>query len=377
MPAGFYVHIPFCRQACRYCDFHFGVSLKYKSDMLKAMRAELKDKYELFAKEKFGTLYFGGGTPSVLNIEELEFLLDNIKSHFQFLPEAEISFEANPDDLTPEYLRGLKSAGIHRLSIGIQSFRKTDLELMRRSHTAEQAEEAVRNAKNAGFTDINADLIYGIPGLGTDDWKNNVCKLLDLEVQHISAYHLTYEPGTVFDHWRKKKRIIPVEEEDSLRQLKILKEETEKRGFQHYEISNFALPGFYSKHNTLYWKNQKYLGIGPSAHSYTGKKRIWNISSNKNYIEKLLKPESNYTEKEILSKKDQYNEYILTSLRTVWGIDLNEISTRFGDNYVKYTREIAKKHLDKNILSKSGDRMSIFNNGIFLCDRIIRDFIKV
>ena len=377
MSTGFYVHVPFCRQACRYCDFHFAVSLQYKKDMIKAMLLEIKDKSTLFGNEEITTLYFGGGTPSVFDPEELQIIIHAIKRRFQSHPELEISLEANPDDLSNEYLKEIYNIGIRRLSIGIQSFRDEDLLLMRRSHTAGQAEEAIRNARETGFNDINADLIYGIPGQKFSDWKKNVRILLKTGVQHISAYHLTFEPGTVFDHWRKKKRIFPVEEEESLMQFQFLKRETKKEGFEHYEISNFALPGFLSKHNTSYWKNQNYIGIGPSAHSYNGMERFWNISHNHKYMELVSKGEGKYVEKETLSTRNAYNEYMLTSLRTVWGIDLDEISSRFGDNYVKYTRKIAQKYSDENILSKSGNKYSVFEKGIFLADQITRDFIKI
>ncbi len=377
MSTGFYVHVPFCRQACRYCDFHFAVSLQYKKDMIKAMLLEIEDKSTLFGNEEITTLYFGGGTPSVFDPEELQTIIHAIKRRFQSHPKLEISLEANPDDLSKEYLKEIYNIGIRRLSIGIQSFRDEDLLLMRRSHTAGQAEEAIRNARETGFNDINADLIYGIPGQKFSDWKKNVRILLKTGVQHISAYHLTFEPGTVFDHWRKKKRIFPVEEEESLMQFQFLKRETKKEGFEHYEISNFALPGFLSKHNTSYWKNQNYIGIGPSAHSYNGMERFWNISHNHKYMELVSKGEGKYVEKETLSTRNAYNEYMLTSLRTVWGIDLDEISSRFGDNYVKYTRKIAQKYSDENILSKSGNKYSVFEKGIFLADQITRDFIKI
>ena len=377
MSTGFYVHVPFCWQACRYCDFHFAVSLQYKKDMIKAMLLEIKDKSTLFGNEEITTLYFGGGTPSVFDPEELQTIIHAIKRRFQSHPKLEISLEANPDDLSKEYLKEIYNIGIRRLSIGIQSFRDEDLLLMRRSHTAGQAEEAIRNARETGFNDINADLIYGIPGQKFSDWKKNVRILLKTGVQHISAYHLTFEPGTVFDHWRKKKRIFPVEEEESLMQFQFLKRETKKEGFEHYEISNFALPGFLSKHNTSYWKNQNYIGIGPSAHSYNGMERFWNISHNHKYMELVSKGEGKYVEKETLSTRNAYNEYMLTSLRTVWGIDLDEISSRFGDNYVKYTRKIAQKYSDENILSKSGNKYSVFEKGIFLADQITRDFIKI
>ncbi|MFW5821085.1 MAG: radical SAM family heme chaperone HemW, partial [Bacteroidota bacterium] len=309
--AGFYIHIPFCRQACQYCDFHFSVSIQHKENMVKALIKEIPHKAELFENDEIETLYFGGGTPSVLDTGEVGILIDTVKEYFRVSKDLEISFEANPGDLKGEYPERLKTSGVKRLSIGIQSFSGEDLLLMRRSHNATQAVEAINNAKEAGFKDINCDLIYGIPGMTSETWERNLETLMGLEIQHISAYHLTFEPGTVFDHWRKKNRIFPVQEEESLRQYEILKEKTEKAGFVHYEISNFALPGFFSKHNLTYWKNKKYIGIGPSAHSYDGKRRFWNISSNKKYMEMLNSNSCNYLDSEVLSVKDMYNEYML------------------------------------------------------------------
>lgn len=375
--AGFYVHIPFCRQACRYCDFHFSVSLQYKEKMIDALEVEIQHKAEQFKEDELKTIYFGGGTPSVLNPVEITRLIKAVKNNFRTTPQLEISFEANPDDLIPDYLIGLKQAGIERLSIGIQSFRNKDLELMRRSHNDAQALEAVQNAKKIGFEDINCDLIYGIPGLDAEGWRENIKILLGLDIQHISAYHLTFEPRTVFDHWRKKGRIIPVEEEESIRQFKILKFETEKSGFIHYEISNFAIPGFFSKHNLTYWKNENYIGIGPSAHSYDGKSRFWNISSNKKYIEKLLSGGHNYIESEELGRDDLYNEYVLTSLRTMWGMDMNEIRLRFGNNYVKYTGKIARNFVERKLIEKKDEKIKLSPQGILLADQIMREFFRI
>lgn len=375
--AGFYVHIPFCRQACRYCDFHFSVSLQFIEKMIDAMEIEIQQKAEQFKEVELRTLYFGGGTPSVLSPGEINRIIKAVKENFKTIPQLEISFEANPDDLIPDYLEALKQAGIDRLSIGIQSFRDKDLVLMRRSHNAAQALEGVQNAKKIGFEDINCDLIYGIPGLDVESWRENLQNLLNLNIQHVSAYHLTFEPGTVFDHWRKKGRIFPVEEEESIRQFKILISETGKSGFIHYEISNFAIPGFFSKHNLTYWKNENYIGIGPSAHSYDGKTRFWNISSNKKYIEKLLSGDHNYYENEELGKDDLYNEYVLTSLRTMWGMDMNEIRLRFGNNYVKYTDDIARNFVERNLMEQIDEKVKLSQEGIFLADQIMREFFRI
>lgn len=377
MAPGFYVHIPFCRQACRYCDFHFAVSLGYMEDMILAMQQEIIQKAKKFDIDEFETLYFGGGTPSVFSIEQLGAIMDGIRTHFRFKPGFEVCVEANPDDLTEKYLAGLKELGADRLSIGIQSFREEDLKLMRRSHSAGQAIQAITRAQKNGFKNINADLIYGIPGMSNSDWEANLKNIFSLGVQHISAYHLTFEPGTIFDHWKKKKKIIPVDENVSVEQFEILREQTAKNGFIHYEISNFALPGYYSKHNTSYWKNQKYIGIGPSAHSYDGNARFWNIRSNRKYMDILHRGGVDYYETETLSERDLYNEYVLTSLRTIWGMDMNEIFERFGDNYVKYTARITQKLLDNGQVTKKNQKITISEQYLFLADRITGEYFKV
>ncbi len=375
--AGYYVHIPFCRQACRYCDYYFTVSLKYKEELVDSIVKEIKNKKKYFEKQEFKTLYFGGGTPSVLNEKDIKRIITEIRTHYNFVSQPEITFEANPDDLNPTYLKMLRSEGINRLSIGIQSFHDKDLNLMRRSHNAIQAIDSIKNAQDAEISNLNIDLIYGIPGMSFMDWQENLEISFKQNVTHISAYHLSFEPGTVFDHWRKKKKIIPIEEEESLEQFKYLIKKTAKEMFLHYEISNFAKEGYLSEHNKNYWNGIPFLGIGPSAHSYDGRARSWNISSIKQYIDKTQNGSFNYTENETLSTTDRYNEYILTSLRTMWGIDLNEISQEFGINYVKYTEEIAADLFRKNLLEKKEQKIFITPNGIFLADQIIRDFFKI
>ena len=323
------------------------------------------------------TIYFGGGTPSVLEPGEIEEILETIFRNYSVSKGAEISFEANPDDLKSEYLQNLKKLGINRLSIGIQSFIEKDLELLRRSHTAEQALNSVFHSINQGFKNINIDLIYGIPGQDTIQWGQNIDKALGLGIQHISAYHLTFEPGTVFDHWRKKGRISAVDEKQSMEQLEILIEKTGIKGFEHYEISNFAIPGFISRHNSNYWKQVNYIGIGPSAHSYDGKSRRWNIGNNLKYIQAVQKKGDKYYDYEELTQTDLYNEYILTSLRTVWGIDMTIIALKFGDNYVKYTNEKAERFLKGGELKKNGIIISLTEKGILISDFIISEFFII
>lgn len=375
--AGFYVHIPFCRQACRYCDFYFTVSLKHKKELVEALIKEIKNKNNHFENHLFKTLYFGGGTPSVLNENDIHRIISEIKTHYNFDANAEITLEANPDDLSPSYLKGLKKQGVNRLSIGIQSFHNKDLELMRRSHNSEQALSSIKNAQDIGIDNINIDLIYGTPGMTLGEWQENLEKAISLNIPHISAYHLTYEAGTVFDHWRKKKKIIPIDEELSLDQLKHLIKRTEEEGFIHYEISNFAKEGFLSQHNQNYWKGIPYIGIGPAAHSYDGISRYWNISSLKKYIDESQKDSFKYSEYESLSLNDRYNEYIMISLRTMWGLEMDKIEQSFGKDYVKYTESTAKPLIEKNLLKKSGQNISISKQGIFLADQIIREFIRI
>lgn len=377
MERAIYIHIPFCRKACRYCDFFFTVSISYKEEFLKALKQELLIRKEEAGGEQVSTIYFGGGTPSVLSIGELESIVDYIRKNYSLEKDIEFTLEGNPDDLNPDYLRGLAGIGINRLSIGLQSLREVDLKLMRRSHTAAQAMKVIEDAQLAGFTNMNVDFIYGIPGLGLSDWERHLDFICGSGVPHLSAYHLTFEPGTVFDHWRKKGRIQAVEEKESFEQFFMLKEKMEGGGFIHYEISNFGKSGFFSKHNLGYWKQVPYQGFGPSAHSYDRKGRRWNISSLKAYLDGVGKRGDNYYETEELSQRDLYNEYILTSLRTIWGIDLNEIYKRFGEYYVKQTKKSADRFIDGKELILEGDKIKLTGSGMFLSDHIIRTFFEV
>jgi len=375
--AGLYFHIPFCRKACRYCDFHFTVSVHQKEAMINAMVKEIASTHNNYVKQEFNTLYFGGGTPSVLDEKEIKQLLFAASEKFNLTKLEELTFEANPDDLNEDYLKMLKDNGFNRLSIGIQSFQEKDLELLRRSHTAKQAKQSIEKALKLGFKNLTIDLIYGIPGLDFNSWKNNLETLTDFEVNHISAYHLTFEPGTVFDHWRKKGRIEVLDEKESLKQFDFLISFLKENKFLHYEISNFAKEGFISKHNFNYWNQTPYLGIGPSAHSFDGKERKWNISNNKSYIELIDIEGGKYYEKELLREKDVYNEYMITGLRTYLGVDLNEIMKRFGDNYVKYTQKTAKNFLEDEKLVLENEKLKLTKKGIMISDFILEKFLKV
>lgn len=370
--AGLYIHIPFCKQACRYCDFYFTVSLGQKDEIIKAINKEIVQRTVNSENTYLSTIYFGGGTPSVLNIYEIESLMNTIHSQFKIKNDSEITFEANPDNLNYEYLRSLKNLGINRLSIGIQSFSDKDLLLMRRSHTADQGIRAIENALKAGFRNINIDLIFGLPGMLESDLKKNLESASSFNIQHISAYHLTYEAGTVFDHWRKKGRLIPLNEEESIKQFVLLRSFLEAKGFEQYEISNFARNEYYSIHNSNYWKQVPYTGVGPSAHSYNGRFRRWNYSSNRKYLDGILNATKYYDEEE-LSEDNLFNEYIMTSLRTKWGIKLQDVKSRFGENKYNYLLQRIIKYLDAGLLLCESDICYLTESGILLSDNIISD----
>jgi oxygen-independent coproporphyrinogen-3 oxidase len=370
--AGIYIHIPFCRQACRYCDFHFVVSVWQKKTLIPFLIKEIEERKEYLGDEIIETIYFGGGTPSVLEFKEIQSLLRVIYKFYQVSPEAEISFEANPEDLNKDYLKGLMKSGINRLSIGIQSFYDADLELMHRIHNAEQAIGAIKQAQQTGFGNISIDLIYGIPRQETGVWDRNLEIALSLEVQHFSAYHLTYEPGTIFDHWRKKGRINPIPEEESLLQFKTLIDSSVQKGFEHYEISNFALPGFQSRHNSNYWQQKKYLGIGPSAHSFNSSSRRWNFSNNNKYSEGLLSG-TEYYETELLTSEDQYNEFVMTALRTSGGINFLQLRARFGETKAEHFVLKIQKFVDSGRVRSEKGIFRLSGDGIFIADLIISE----
>lgn len=369
---GLYIHIPFCKQACRYCDFYFTVSFNKKEEIIKSICEEITQRTANTEKILLSTIYFGGGTPSVLKLNELEILLDIIFSKFKIINEAEISLEANPDDLSYDYLKNLKNLGINRLSIGIQSFSNNDLILMRRSHSADQGIYAIENSIKSGFQNISVDLIYGLPGMYVSNFQQNLEILTSFDIKHISAYHLTYEAGTVFDHWRKKGRLIPIDEDESIAQFIMLRSFLKEKGYDHYEISNFAKSGFYSIHNSNYWKQIPYLGVGPAAHSYTGITRRWNYSSIKKYLEGIWN-NMKYYEEEILSEDDLYNEYLMTSLRTKWGMNLKEIKNKFGNKRYNYLLNKIDNYIAKGFILQQFDNYYLTESGMLLSDNILSD----
>ncbi|HAV25880.1 MAG TPA: coproporphyrinogen III oxidase [Bacteroidetes bacterium] len=326
--AGIYIHIPFCKKACFYCDFHFSVSFQQKDEVVASLIKELKERKNFIGQEEVKTIYFGGGTPSVLSAGNISEILKEVYAQYTVNDNAEITFECNPDDLSKEYLVGLKECGVNRLSIGIQSLNDESLTWMNRSHNVTQALQAIDSAAAFGFRDMSIDLIYGIPMLTEDEWRQTLKRALAMPINHLSAYSLTLEENTPYNKLVEQKKYKKPNDDDASRHFEILLEEIKLAGWEHYEVSNFCKAGNYSKHNTAYWQNVKYLGIGPSAHSFDGRGRHWNVRSNKEYIQKTQAGES-VSESEELSTKDIVNETLLTGLRTKWGVNLAEVKEQY------------------------------------------------
>ncbi len=336
-----YFHIPFCKKACHYCDFHFSTSLKYKSEMLEALQQELSFRKRDWDTTHISSIYFGGGTPSILEAEDIQRLIDHVAQHYEIAANAEITLEANPDDLDIQKIKGLRNTSVNRFSIGIQSFFEEDLQWMNRAHNAAEADASIKRVQDAGFENITADLIYGYPLLTDTKWKQNIDQLCNYGIPHISAYSMTVEPQTALDHFIKNGKSPAMNETQSANQFEILIEKLNGVGFDHYEISNFAKPGHYAVHNSSYWKGDSYMGIGPSAHSFFGDTRCWNIANNPQYIKGIF-DKTPVSETEYLSLENKVNEYIMTSLRTIWGMDIDKIKTDFGTEvFTKIVENIA------------------------------------
>ena len=374
--AGIYIHIPFCRKRCHYCDFFKSTDLSLKARLLEGLKKELQSRAPELVSEEINTIYFGGGTPSVLLIDELKDLLNTIKENYQVAGNAEITLEANPDDLSQAILSALKQIGFNRLSMGVQSFSESDLKLMNRRHGVMQAVQSVKWAKKAGFSNISIDLIYGLPNQTIEEWERNVRIAVELDVQHVSAYNLTYHEGTVFYERLKKGILQELPDELSLQQFEMLVKILNEAGFEHYEISNFCKPGLYSQHNSSYWKSRKYLGIGPSAHSYDLASRRWNVSSISKYLEGLENNQP-YFETEILTEQDRYNDFIITGLRTVWGISEEYIQATFSLEYFNHFVKMKEKYLQSGQLICNSGTTSISPEGLFISDKIMADFMVV
>jgi oxygen-independent coproporphyrinogen III oxidase len=375
--AGIYLHIPFCKQACHYCNFHFSTSLNRKNDFIIALLKEMEARKE-YIGEPAGTVYFGGGTPSLLDPGELERIMEGLHRHFAIAPDPEITLEANPDDITAEKLRLWARAGINRLSVGVQSFFEEDLRWMNRAHDAGQAVASLRLAKEQGFDNISIDLIYGGPTLPDDRWEQNVEQAIRLSIPHLSCYALTVEPATALDKMIRRNKRAAVDPDAQARQFQLLLDWLARAGYDHYEISNFALPGKRSRHNSSYWQAAAYLGLGPSAHSFDGGSRQWNVANNARYIDSLLSTGEVPFEKEELSPLQQLNEYIMISLRTGEGCDLDAVGRRFGEAAARDLRKKAERHIQLGTMEISGEkdagaRLALTRTGKLLADGIAAD----
>jgi len=370
--AGIYLHIPFCKQACHYCDFHFSTNQQGRPDLVKAMVKELELQKEYLKQENISTIYFGGGTPSLLSADELQLLLDKIHTLHTVSPDTEITLEANPDDLSQEKLSNLRYLGINRLSIGIQSFDEQVLKFFNRAHNATEAIKCIEDSRKAGFHNLSLDLIYAVPGQSHEQWKENILTALKLQPEHLSSYNLTIEEKTAFGNWFKNGKLRPVEEEFAAEEFEILMDEMERAGYEHYEISNFCKPDFHSRHNSNYWKQEKYLGIGPSAHSYDGESRQFNVSNNVAYIKALNEGKLPF-EKERLSQRDKINEYIFTTLRTSWGCDLNYLKKELAHDLISIQSTYLDQLLKDNLVIIAADKLKLTRKGKLFADKIASD----
>jgi oxygen-independent coproporphyrinogen-3 oxidase len=369
--SGIYIHIPFCKQACHYCDFHFSTSMKKKDEMVLALAKEIAIRKNEFENEIIETIYFGGGTPSVLTNDEINFLISEVYKNYNVAENPEITLEANPDDLSAERILELSKSPINRLSIGIQSFYEEDLKMMNRAHNSAEAIKCLQEATKY-FDNISLDLIYGIPGMSDEMWKQNIETALSFGIPHISSYALTVEPKTALSKLIQTGKIAEPQDEAASNHFMILVETLQKNGFIHYELSNFGKENYFSKNNSAYWLGKKYIGIGPSAHSYDGEKRGWNIANNSLYL-KAIQNDELPIETEILTCSDRYNEYIMTGLRTIWGVSLERIETEFGLEYLNYMKKQAQKFLNDDLLSIENNILKPTPKGKFLTDGIASD----
>jgi len=370
--AGVYVHIPFCKQACYYCDFHFSTALQHKDQVLNTLLKEIDLRAAYLDDQEIQTIYFGGGTPSLLRGEEINQLIDQIGKHHTIHPQAEITLEANPDDLSATKINEFRHTPINRFSIGIQSFFEEDLRWMNRAHTAKEAESAIKRTQDAGFENITADLIYGYPLLSDAKWLFNIQQLLDVNIPHISAYSMTVEPQTALAHFIRSGKQNPMHDEQSASQFMQLTNCLAAAGFEHYEISNFARSKHYALHNTNYWRRVPYLGIGPSAHSFNGQQRQWNINNNHRYVE-AIQAGRIPAEMEVLRLIDRLNESIMTALRTMWGIDLLQIEQAFGKQVSEALEEKSRQFIDLQQVHIDNRCVKLTLEGKLLADQIAAD----
>jgi oxygen-independent coproporphyrinogen III oxidase len=372
--AGIYVHIPFCKKLCFYCDFYHVISVNDNSAFIDALLKETSLRKEYLKSETVSTIYLGGGTPSVFSIKDLGTILNHIRKLFKIAEDCEITIELNPDDVQSAYLKGLKYNQINRISLGIQSWRDSDLKMLNRRHDSAQGIIALNETLNAGFENVSIDLIYGIPGMSLKDWESNLDFSFSFDIKHMSAYHLTFEPGTVFGKMLEKGTISEIDENDSAAQFNHLIEKAESAGFIQYEISNFGKLSYFSIHNSNYWKQVSYLGLGPSAHSFNGYSRQWNIRDLKGYI-KFVNAGKPFFESEELDTKKRFNEYIMTSLRTMWGIDLEYVEGMYEKEGYDYVVNLAEKFRNYGLMKLEKKSLVLTNQGKLISDNIISEFM--
>jgi oxygen-independent coproporphyrinogen-3 oxidase len=370
--AGIYIHIPFCRDACHYCDFHFAISYSKADEMVDAICREISLRKSYLDQQELNTIYFGGGTPSSLPVSKISQIIETVYANHPVSDQPEITLEANPDDLDPDYINNIQKAGVNRLSIGVQSFINEDLQWMNRTHNSSQAETCIGLCQKAGFSNLNVDLIYGLPGQTAEKWVSNINKIIELNVPHISAYHLTYEPGTVINYKKEKRKLEELNEDDSIEQFQVLISHLNRAGFIHYEISNFAREGFFSKHNLGYWNQEPYIGIGPSSHSYNGISRQWNHPRNRSYISSMHE-NRDFFEIEILTSDIKFHEYIMTSLRTKWGTDLDYIKRIFGDKHLNHILEKSYQYVISGDMIREEEKIILTDKGKLISDFIMQD----
>ena len=372
--AGIYIHIPFCKKLCSYCDFYHIITKSENKSFIDALISEAAIRKEYLGNEIVSTIYLGGGTPSVLMPEEINTILSNIRKLFRVDENCEITIEMNPDDIDENYLRGLKDSAVNRISLGIQSWKDSDLKLMNRRHNAAQAAAALEQTLKAGFENVTIDMIYGLPGMTSADWLSNLDKSFSYEIKHLSAYHLTIEHGTILGKMKEKGILSEIDEEESSAQFHLLIDKALAAGFVHYEVSNFGKPGYFSIHNSNYWKQVSYLGLGPSAHSFNGYSRQWNVRDVRKYI-KSVNSGSLLVEREELDKKTRFNEYIMTSLRTMWGIDLDYVERTFDKEGYDYVVNISGKLINYGLMKQENKTLVLTNQGKMISDNIISELM--
>ncbi len=373
--AGIYIHIPFCKRKCHYCNFYSVPSLKYKDELTAALHTELRLQKD-YLDEPVETIYFGGGTPSLLAVDDVKSLIDTVRENYTVIKTPEITLEANPDDIDATKVRELKNSDINRVSMGVQSFFYEDLKYLNRIHSSEQAEYAIKALQDAGLDNLSIDFIYGMPSLGQEHWRKNLSRAVDMLIPHISAYAITVEPNTTLEALILNQKKQPVSEAEGANEFRYVMKYLPEHNYLHYEISNFCLPGYHSKHNSMYWENQPYLGIGPSAHSFNRASRSWNTNNMEEYIAKVNRniiP----SESEILDSNQQYNEFVLMGLRTNRGVSVKAVGDLFGQERAGYFQKILKKYENKILLALTGDTYQLTDEGKLFADRIISDFFVV